>query len=92
VSVVVRYSPVNVTFAQYDTIDERIKSTLGWPPPGLDHHIAFGADGDLRVSEVWDSREQWEAWTPQVMPILIDEGVEMSGEPEVFDVHRATRV
>jgi len=92
VSIVVRYSPVDVTFAKYDQIDERIRSTLGFPPAGLDHHLAFGSDGDLRVSEVWESREQWEAWASQIMPILEDEGVQMTGEPEVFEVHNAHRI
>lgn len=90
-SIVVRYSPVNVTMAKYDEIDARLRSTLDWPPDGLDHHLCFGADGDLRVSEIWDSREQWEAWGKQLMPVLQEEGVQMTGEPEVYEVHNAER-
>jgi hypothetical protein len=43
------------------------------------------------VSEVWDSREQFEAWGKQLMPLLTAEGIRFAGEPEVFDVHNAER-
>ena len=90
-AIVVRYTPVGVTAAQYDAINDRVQSTLDWMPEGLDHHLCFGTEGDLRVSEVWDSREQWQAWTEQLMPLLVDEGVQFAGEPEVFEVHNAER-
>ena len=39
-------------------------------PEGLQLHVCFGEDGDLRVSEVWDSREQFEAFGEQPLPVL----------------------
>jgi hypothetical protein len=33
-----------------------------WPPDGMDYHVCFGQDGDLRVSEIWDSQEKFEAF------------------------------
>ena len=56
-----------------------------WPnPPGLEVHDAFGPDDDLRVSEIWSSREQFEAQVVEkVMPILSDMVVEFSAEPEI---------
>jgi hypothetical protein len=54
----------------------------------MDYHVCFGTDSEhLTVSEIWDSREQMEAWGEKLMPILMDSGIEMSGEPEVFEVH-----
>jgi hypothetical protein len=40
----------------------------------------------VRVSEIWDSREQWEAWGQKLMPLLSDLGID-PGQPEVFEVH-----
>ena len=58
-----------------------------WPDaPGLEVHVAFGADDNLRVSEIWSSREQFEAYGEKLMPILTEIGIEFSGEPEIFDV------
>ena len=58
-----------------------------WPPDGLQMHVAFGTDGDLKVSEIWESPEQLNAVSAQLLPVLSEVGVQMSGEPEVFEVH-----
>jgi hypothetical protein len=89
-SIVVRFGPHGLTKAKYDEVSQRVQSTTDWPPEGLDHHLCFGADGNLRVSEVWDSREQFEAFGKQLMPILEEEGIQ-AGEPEIFEVHNAER-
>ena len=91
-SVVVRYHPVGLTAEKYDSTTAQLEAAeVQWPPDGLDHHICFGSDGSLHVSEVWDSREQWEAFGERLLPALSDAGLEFSGDPEVFEVHDATR-
>ena len=55
------------------------------------YHVCFGTDGNLMFSEIWDSREQWEAFVERLMPVLADAGIEFSGEPEVFEIHDITR-
>jgi hypothetical protein len=57
-----------------------------WPPDGLDYHVFFGSEENLRVSEIWDSREQLDAFGEQLMPILADIGIE-AGAPEILEVH-----
>src|SRR5215218_1677867 len=42
---------------------------------------------DFRVSEIWDSREQFDAFGERLMPVLKDVGIEFSGEPEVLEIH-----
>ena len=39
------------------------------------------------MSEIWDSREQLEAFGERLMPILSDVGIEFSAEPEIFEAH-----
>ena len=86
--ILVRYRPTGMTRAQYDEASERVQSGLEWPPEGLILHVCFGSDGDMRVSEVWDSREQLEAYQEGLMPVLQQSGIRFeSGEPEYFDVH-----
>ena len=51
----------------------------------------FGSEGNLRVSEVWDSREQMEAFGEQLMPILADVGIGFSGDPEIFEAHNIVK-
>src|SRR5579863_1400731 len=87
-SIVVRFSPKSLTSEKYDEAMRRLDKTDGaWPPQGLDYHVCFGADGNLRVSEIWDSQEQLQAFGELLMPLLADVGIEQSDEPEIFEIH-----
>ena len=86
-SIVVRFNPTNLTTEKYDESVRRLEEAGAWPPDGLEYHVFFGSEGNLRVSEVWDSREQMEAFGARLMPILADVAIEFSGAPEIFEVH-----
>lgn len=58
---------------------------------GLEYHVCFGTEGNLRVSEIWDSREQLAAFGERLMPILADAGIEFSADPEILDVHNIVK-
>jgi hypothetical protein len=90
-SLVVRFRPANLTAEKYDESHPKVEAA-GFPPEGLDYHVCFGSgDGNLMVSEIWDSREQLEAWGEKLMPILTEAGIEFSGPPEVFEVHNLVK-
>ncbi len=90
-SVVVRFNPTNLTPEMYNESIVRLKEAGAWPPDGLDYHVAFGSEDSLRVSEIWDSREQLQAFGERLMPILADIGIELSGEPEMLEVHNIVK-
>ena len=89
-SIVVRFSPTSMTSEQYDQTVRRIKETGDFPPDGLDYHVCFGSEGNLRVSEIWDSREKLEAFGERLMPVLSEVGIN-PGEPEIMEVHSIVR-
>jgi len=87
-SIVVRFPTVFLTKEKYDETNRLLEEAgVDFPPEGLDYHVCFGQDGDLKVSEIWDSREQLEAFGEKLMPILRQAGIDISGEPEIFEVH-----
>ena len=91
-SIVVRFNPTNVTKEKYDESLRRLEEAGMWPDPaGLELHVLFGSENDLRVSEIWSSPEQFQAYGERLMPILTDIGIEFSGEPEVFEVHNLVK-
>jgi hypothetical protein len=89
-SVLVRFSPASLTAAQYDESIRKLGEVGDFPPDGLDYHVCFGTDGNLRVSEVWDSREQLEAFGERLMPVLAEIGIE-AGEPELIEIHNIVK-
>ena len=90
-SVVVRFNPTNVTTEKYEESLRRLKEAGEWPPDGMEYHVLFGTEGNLRVSEIWDSREKLQAFGERLMPILADIGIEFSGDPDLFEVHNIVR-
>ena len=89
-SIVVRFHPTGMTRQQYDEADQKLRAAGAWPPDGMDYHVCFGQDGDLRVSEIWDSTEKLEVFGERLMPILSEVGIQ-PGEPEVYEVQNVER-
>ena len=86
-SIVARFNPTNLTTEKYEEANRRLEEAGEFPPDGMEYHVCFGSDGNLRVSEIWSSREQMDAFGERLMPILADVGIEFSGGPEIFEAH-----
>jgi hypothetical protein len=86
-SILARFAPASLTAEQYDESIRKLEESGDFPPDGLDYHVCFGTDGELKVSEIWDSKEQFEAFGQRLMPILTAGGVELAGPPEVIEIH-----
>jgi hypothetical protein len=81
----------SVTTEQYDETISRLEKSGDWLPEGLEYHVAFRSNGNLRVSEIWDSREQCDAFSERLMPLLKDVGIELTGEPEMLQIHNVIK-
>jgi quinol monooxygenase YgiN len=91
-SIVVRFKPANLTRQKYDEVVRRLEQAAQWPsPPGLELHVLFGSEGELRVSEIWDSQESLQASMEKVSPIMDEIGIELTSEPEIFEVHNLVK-
>ena len=90
-SIVVRFSPIALTATNYDETLRQLKNVGEWPPAGLDYHVCFGSDGNLKVSEIWNSREQFEAFGKRLMPILTGVGIQFANPPDIFEVHNSVK-
>jgi hypothetical protein len=88
-SVLARFTPPSATLAQYDETMSKL-TAAGFPPDGLDLHVCFVVDGNVRVSEIWDSLEQMQAFGPRLMPILDEVGID-PGQPEILEIHNMIR-
>jgi hypothetical protein len=87
-SILVRFiGAPGMTAEKYDATLPTIEASGEFPPDGLEYHVAFSSDDSFRVSEIWDSREQFEAFGQRLMPILTANGVELAGPPEIVEVH-----
>ena len=90
VSLLIRFSPPSLTADQYDSAVRRLNEEGVFPADGLDYEICFGSGDKLKVSQVWDSKEQLDAFGARLTPILAELGID-PGEPEVVEVHNIIR-
>jgi hypothetical protein len=90
VSVLIRFAPASLSVEQYDEAVRRIQENGEWPPDGMEYHVCFGSDGNLRVSEIWDTQEQLDAFGERLMPVLSEIGIE-PGQPEILEVHNIVK-
>lgn len=86
-SVLVRFAPASLTAKQYDEVNAKLADDS---PDGREYHVCFGSEGNLRVSEIWDSREQMQAYGERLMPVLAEAGIN-PGEPEFIEIHNIIR-
>jgi hypothetical protein len=86
-SIVIRYLPSNVTKQQYDSVRNALTESGDWPADGCQLHVCFGDENDIRVSEVWESREKLDTFGETLRPSLEEAGIQLAGEPEVFEAH-----
>ncbi|MEX1142859.1 MAG: hypothetical protein WD399_07540 [Thermoleophilaceae bacterium] len=89
-SVLIRFVPASLTAAQYEESIRKLEAAGDFPPAGLDYHVCFGTEGNLRVSEIWDSEEQLSAFGERLMPVLSEIGIE-PGEPELIEIHNIVK-
>jgi hypothetical protein len=90
-SILIRFAPTtSVTTEQYDESVRRLQEAGDFPPDGMEYHVCFLSDGNVRVSEIWDSREQADAFGQRLMPVLEEVGID-PGEPEVLEIHNIVR-
>jgi hypothetical protein len=84
-SIVVRFPPSNVSKEQYDSVRSALEGAGDWPPDGCEMHVCFGDESDIRVSEIWASRDKFEAFGEKLQPRLEESGIQLAGEPEIFE-------
>jgi hypothetical protein len=56
--------------------------------PTLHDPPSRGRTQILQVSEIWNSREQFETFGERLMPILSGAGIQFTNPPDIFEVHK----
>jgi hypothetical protein len=85
-SIVVRFPLSNVTKQQYDSVHAALEQSGDWPAVGCLIHVVFGDEQNVRVSEIWESQEQLQAFGEKLQPKLAAAGI-VPGEPEIFGLN-----
>lgn len=73
------------TREKYDAALDQLAAAGAGAPQGRTYHVALEADGMINVFDIWESREEFDAFGAVLVPILTELGVEL-GEPMIATV------
>lgn len=85
-SILVRFMPNAMTSEQYEQVKGALEAQGDFPPEGMEYHVCWGPEGQRKVSEIWTSREQLEAFTPRLRQVTGDL-FEGGPDPEIHEVY-----
>jgi hypothetical protein len=79
-------APASMAPDQYDEIIARLRAVDAVEPRGRRYHVAFYEPGGLHVFEIWDSKEDFEAFAPILLQTMAEVGVD-PGTPTIKPMH-----
>jgi hypothetical protein len=84
----IRIKLAGVTQEQFDAAHDHINPDRT-PPKGLVFHVSGPVDGGWGITDVWESREDFDAFSVRIGEGAAAAGVEMQGPPDIeeFPVH-----
>lgn len=85
-AVVLRFTTQGLTETKYSEIDRRLREAGAGSPAGRLYHVCFGDKNNLRVSDIWDSKESFEKFGATLWPIMEELQIP-EGQLEFLDVH-----
>lgn len=78
------------TAEKYDTTIKQLEEAGAGAPKGRTLHVALESDGAIQVFDIWESKEEFEAFGATLLPILAEAGITLD-EPAVANVHNVIR-
>jgi len=89
-ALIIHFTPKGMNDAKYAEILKRLQAAGAGTPTGRLHHSCYGDRHALRVTDVFDTQANFEAFGKVLVPILGELGVDV-GQPEVVPVHNIIR-
>ena len=84
----IRIKLAGVTQELFDEVNKHV-DPAGNPPKGLLYHASGPIEGGWGVIDFWESRADFDAFSPRITQSVEAAGVELQGPPDIkeFPVH-----
>ena len=89
-SVLARFAPPSISAEKYDELVSLIYSKGVHPAEGHELEVCYGSGDQMKVSVLFDTIEQLEAFGNKIKPLFEEIGFD-PGEPEIVNVHKVIR-
>ena len=85
-SFVLTFTTPGMTADKYDEAVKKLDAAGAGTPKGRSYHVCYGDSNGVRVTDIWDSMEDFQAFGETLVPILQSLGLD-PGQPDVQQVH-----
>ncbi len=85
-ALIVHFTPKGMDEKKYAEVLRRLDAAGAGTPRGRLHHVCYGDKPALRVTDVYDTGQSFDAFGRTLVPILAELGIDV-GQPEVIEVH-----
>ena len=89
-ALIAHFAPQGMNDEKYAEILRRLEAAGLGAPRGRLHHTCYGTKAGLRVTDVFDTPQNFDAFGKALFPILAAVGVD-AGQPEIVEVHNIIR-
>ena len=89
-SILARFSPDSMTSKKYDELVALLYEKGIHPAPGLELEVCYGEGDKMKVSVLFDTMEEMEAFGAKIKPVFEEVGFD-PGSPEIVEVHNVIR-
>jgi hypothetical protein len=74
-----------MTAEKFHRVHEQLAEAGQAEPAGRSSHTGFAVGDEIKVFDVWESMEQFEAFGATLMPILAENGID-PGQPVIGEI------
>jgi hypothetical protein len=85
-ALIVHLAPKGMDDKKYAEVLRRLEAAGAGAPAGRLHHACYGDRKALRVTDIYDTPQSFDAFGKTLVPILASLEIEV-GQPEVIEVH-----
>lgn len=89
-AIIVHFSPDGMDESKYAEVLRRLDAAGAGSPAGRLHHVCHGDKQALRVTDIYDTPQSFEAFGRTLVPILASLGIDV-GRPDVMPVQNIIR-
>ncbi|HYM93961.1 MAG TPA: hypothetical protein VET23_07470 [Chitinophagaceae bacterium] len=85
-SFVFHFNPKGFPLTKYNEVIKKLNAAGAGAPKGRSYHVCYGDPKSVRVTDVWDSMENFQNFGKTLVPIMKSLGAD-PGQPEIVEVH-----
>jgi hypothetical protein len=84
-AIVIKFKHAGFTETKYHNAIKQLEANGLGNPKGRSFHVSYGDDNGVDILDVWENKEDFEAFGKKLVPILVSLGIDL-GQPDIQEI------